>query len=75
MASYGIRKGLIEKITILFTIILLLLTILVSWKARTLRSRRRFEAYCEQLQENQKLIQSETLKRRRMAKPLEESVV
>jgi hypothetical protein len=70
-----VRKGLIATITILFTLILLMLTVIVFLKARTLRSRRRFETYAEQLQENRKLIQSETLERMRMAKPMEESVV
>ena len=70
-----VRKGLIATIAILFTLILLILTVIVFLKARTLQSRRRFEAYAEQLQENRKLIQSTTLERMRMAKPLEESVV
>ena len=70
-----IRKGLIATIAILFTFIVFKLTVIVFFKARTLRSRRRFEAYAEQLQENRKLIQSETLERRRMTILLEESVV
>jgi hypothetical protein len=53
-----IRKGLIATIAILFTFIVFKLTVIVFFKARTLRSRRRFEAYAEQLQENRKLIQS-----------------
>jgi hypothetical protein len=70
-----VRKGLIATIAILFKFILFMLTVIVFLKARTLRLRRRFEAYTEQLQENRKLIQSETLERRRSTKPLEESVV
>jgi hypothetical protein len=56
-----VRKGLIATIAILFTLILLILTVIVFLKARTLQSRRRFEAYAGQLQENRKLIQSTTL--------------
>jgi hypothetical protein len=65
---HRVRKGLIATIAILFTIILFMLTVIVVLKARTLRSRRWYEAYAEQLQENRKLIQSETLERIRMAK-------
>jgi hypothetical protein len=42
---HRVRKGLIGTITILFTIILFMLTVIVVLKTRTLRSRRRFEAY------------------------------
>jgi hypothetical protein len=62
---HRIRKGLIATIAIMFSIILFMLTIIVFLRARTLRSKRRFEAYAEQLQENRKLIQMETLERRR----------
>jgi hypothetical protein len=72
---HRIRKGLIAVISILFFIILCMLTIIVFIKVRTLRSKQRFEHYAEQLQENRKLIRAESLERKRAETNNDESLV
>jgi flagellar biosynthesis/type III secretory pathway M-ring protein FliF/YscJ len=72
---HRIRKGLIAVISILFFIILCMLTIIVFIKVRTLRSKQRFEHYAEQLQENRKLIRAESLEWKRAETNNDESLV
>ncbi|EFX78555.1 hypothetical protein DAPPUDRAFT_105154 [Daphnia pulex] len=53
---HNIQKGLIATITIIFTFIPIMLTLIVYLKVRTLSSKQRFEAYAEQIQENRNLL-------------------
>ena len=72
---HRIRKGLIAVISIMFFIILCMLTAIVFIKVRTLRSKQRFEHYAEQLQGNRKLIRAETLEWKRAETNNDESLV
>ncbi len=60
-----IRKGLIATIAIMFTLILIILTVITFLRARTLKTRRRFERYADQLEENRRLLLKDTLERKR----------
>ena len=71
----NIRKGLIATIAIMFTLILIILTVIIFLRARTLQTRRRFERYADQLEENRRLILKDTLERKRAEGQREESLV
>ena len=62
---HNIRKGLIATIAIMFTLILIILTIITFLRARTLQTRRRFERYADQLEKNRRLLLKDTLERKR----------
>jgi hypothetical protein len=72
---HNIRKGLIATIAIMFTLILIILTIITFLRARTLQTRRRFERYAGQLEENRRLILKDTLEKRQAQGQREESLV
>jgi hypothetical protein len=61
---HNIRKGLIATIAIMFTLILIILTVITFLRAPTLQTRRRFERYADQLEENRKLLLKDTLQRK-----------
>ena len=72
---HNIRKGLIATIAIMFTLILIILTVIIFLRARTLKTRRRFERYADQLEENRRLLLKDTLERKRAEGQREESLV
>ena len=72
---HNIRKGLIATIAIMFTLILIILTVITFLRARTLQARRRFERYAGQLEENRRLILKDTLEKRQAQGQREESLV
>ena len=62
---HNIRKGLIATIAIMFTLILIILTVIAFLRARTLQTRRRFERYADQLEENRRLRKTEGYSRKK----------
>jgi hypothetical protein len=72
---HNIRKGLIATIAIMFTLILIILTVITFLRARTLQTRRCFERYVDQLEENRRLLLKDTLERKRAEGQREESLV